>query len=422
MASSYMMVPGQSAQELDYKRRLALALMQQGSDASPVQHWAQGLARMAQGALGGYELHAAEKADKEETARGNELLAKFLMGQGGATASANPAAPPRGNQVAAALAQPAGPVNPPLAAGDRPKVASSATVVGDDEGVRLGLYDPPQPGMTAPPVQSTQPMQGQNVNGGVAAPGFSPQPGLNREALIAMLGNRKTAPMAQQLISAQIGQQFKPSEYDYKPRDDGSIVAINKKNPRDTQIIQPGNSADLIKFAADKEAATTTAKLKAERAVTQPERERQQKQTADIVTQDIDRTLGKITTMPGRTTGVGGQVLSGIPGTEAHNVSKLLDTIKANAGFDQLNKMRQSSPTGGALGNVTERELALLQSTIGNLEQTQDEQQLGDNLRRVKNAWLDIIHGPGNGPPREKLTFQEQKPNVDALKKKYGLQ
>ncbi len=70
--------------------------------------------------------------------------------------------------------------------------------------------------------------------------------------------------------------------------------------------------------------------------------------------------------------------------------------------------MRSASPTGAALGSVTERELALLQSTIGNLEQSQDDVQLKDNLRRVKNTYLDIIHGEGKGPEREKLTFQEK--------------
>src|SRR5690606_12677220 len=84
----------------------------------------------------------------------------------------------------------------------------------------------------------------------------------------------------------------------------------------------------------------------------------------------------------------------------------LVDTIKANAAFDKLQAMRDSSPTGGALGQVSERELSYLQATIGNLEQSQGAEQLEDNLKRVKNAYLDIVHGPGNGPAREELSFQ----------------
>lgn len=207
----------------------------------------------------------------------------------------------------------------------------------------------------------------------------------------------------------QIQQQFKPSEYEYKPRDDGSIVAINKKNPNDVRLLQPpGGSQALIDFNAQNAAAKKGAELRAERAVTEPDRRKQEVQAGNIVVQDIDRALQQTNEATIPVTGMVGKAASYVPGTSAHNVSKLLDTVKANAGFDQLNKMRMSSPTGGALGNVTERELGFLQAVIGNLEQSQDEAQFKDNLKRVKNAYLDVIHGPGNGP-REPLGFQGKK-------------
>lgn len=142
---------------------------------------------------------------------------------------------------------------------------------------------------------------------------------------------------------------------------------------------------------------------------TQAQEAEQQELTASgVVVQDIDRALDTIEEFPGRTTGPGGSILKRVPGTRAHNVSALIDTVKANAGFDRLQRMRESSPTGGALGQVSEREIAYLQATIGNLSLSQDDQQLADNLKRVKNAYLDIIHGPGQGPPREELGFQQQ--------------
>jgi hypothetical protein len=70
--------------------------------------------------------------------------------------------------------------------------------------------------------------------------------------------------------------------------------------------------------------------------------------------------------------------------------------VKANAGFDRLQEMRNNSPTGGALGQVSEREIAFLQSTIGNLEQSQSADQLRQNLNRVWNAYQEVINGPGN--------------------------
>jgi hypothetical protein len=84
------------------------------------------------------------------------------------------------------------------------------------------------------------------------------------------------------------------------------------------------------------------------------------------------------------TTGfIGGQIAK-IPGTPAYDLNKTLDTIKANIGFDKLQEMRDSSPTGGALGQVTERENTLLQAVWGALEQSQSEKQFKDNLARVK--------------------------------------
>ena len=84
------------------------------------------------------------------------------------------------------------------------------------------------------------------------------------------------------------------------------------------------------------------------------------------------------------TTGMGGSVLSGVPGTPAYDLEKQLSTIKANIGFDRLQEMRDNSKTGGALGQVSEMENKLLQSVWGNLEQSQSKEQFIKNLDRVK--------------------------------------
>lgn len=123
----------------------------------------------------------------------------------------------------------------------------------------------------------------------------------------------------------------------------------------------------------------------------------QRQQKSDIVTQDIDRALTKVNENPRTTTGAFGSVLSQVPGTEAHDVSALVDTIKANSAFDTLQAMRNASKTGGALGAVSERELRLLQSTVGSLEQSQSEEQFTRNLSRVRDVYEDIVHGPGGG-------------------------
>lgn len=84
------------------------------------------------------------------------------------------------------------------------------------------------------------------------------------------------------------------------------------------------------------------------------------------------------------TTGFFGGLTQDWWGTPAHDLKNNLDTIKANIGFDKLQELRDSSPTGGALGQVSERENVLLQSVWGALEQSQSRPQFVANLERVK--------------------------------------
>lgn len=128
--------------------------------------------------------------------------------------------------------------------------------------------------------------------------------------------------------------------------------------------------------------------------------------TGNAVVQDIDRVFSLLDQASLPVTGFGASTLGRVPGTGAADAARLLDGIRANVGFERLNQMRQESPTGGALGAVTERELALLQSVMGSLDQTQSPQQFRDNLARVRNTFLDIVHGPGHGPRRMRLSYE----------------
>lgn len=143
---------------------------------------------------------------------------------------------------------------------------------------------------------------------------------------------------------------------------------------------------------------------RAQRADT--EQRNQQQRAGGLVIQEIDRALRAVDSAWLPTTGLGGAAFQNVPGTAAFDVNRLLDTVRAETGFTRLQQMREASPTGAALGSVTERELALLQATFGSLEQSQSQQQFRDNLNRVANVYLDIIHGPGQGPERRRLSFE----------------
>ena len=92
-------------------------------------------------------------------------------------------------------------------------------------------------------------------------------------------------------------------------------------------------------------------------------------------------------------TGLVGSIASGVPGTPASDVKGMLNTMKANIGFDQLNAMRQQSPTGAALGQVTKIELEFLQAVLGDLEQSRSKETFLYNLNRLENVYKGIING-----------------------------
>ena len=135
------------------------------------------------------------------------------------------------------------------------------------------------------------------------------------------------------------------------------------------------------------------AELAAKRAEERPKAEMRVESginKASIVSNKVDEALKDVGFW---TTGLTGSVLGKIPGTSAYDLDKTVDTIKANIGFNELQAMRESSPTGGALGQVAVRELDFLQAAIASLDQGQSPEKLVDNLNAVKthfNNWKAI--------------------------------
>jgi hypothetical protein len=112
------------------------------------------------------------------------------------------------------------------------------------------------------------------------------------------------------------------------------------------------------------------------------------KNEAQILVREIDRVLPKITDA---TTGVRAQLTRGVAGTDARKLASNLDSIKAIVGFAKLQEMRNASKTGGALGQVSERENILLQSSRGSLDQLQGEDELKLTLNNVKKSYKNVL-------------------------------
>jgi len=112
-----------------------------------------------------------------------------------------------------------------------------------------------------------------------------------------------------------------------------------------------------------------------------------------------------------------GSLLKDIPATQAKGVAGMIATIKGNVGFDKLQAMREASPTGGALGQVSELELKLLMSTIGSLDQAQSDADLLRVLNEIEYWYNHIVHGAAYATTVEQESEDTNTPaeNTDPL-------
>lgn len=79
---------------------------------------------------------------------------------------------------------------------------------------------------------------------------------------------------------------------------------------------------------------------------------------------------------------------------EAVDLKNTIIGIQATVAFDTLQKMREASKSGGALGSVSERELDLLISAYGALQQSTSKELLSSNLKTVKRIMGKIANDP----------------------------
>jgi hypothetical protein len=100
------------------------------------------------------------------------------------------------------------------------------------------------------------------------------------------------------------------------------------------------------------------------------------------------RTINQIRSIyKGISPGVGGLAnwLSYIPGTDASDVEKLIKALQGNIAFKKLADMKASSPTGGALGAISERELSLLESNLGSIDPSLSFFLFKQNIDEIEN-------------------------------------
>ncbi len=83
------------------------------------------------------------------------------------------------------------------------------------------------------------------------------------------------------------------------------------------------------------------------------------------------------------------------PYSDSREVDRQVAALKANAASENINAMRQASPTGGALGNASDADIQLLKDKSGALDPNSPnfERDLGDYTRTL----LRVVHGDQAG-------------------------
>jgi hypothetical protein len=86
-----------------------------------------------------------------------------------------------------------------------------------------------------------------------------------------------------------------------------------------------------------------------------------------------------------------GAILGIVPTTDARRLQTLITGIDAAKVFSELTKLREASATGASgLGQVTEREISLLQNRLRALDPYGDPAKLKDDLDYIANEWKKI--------------------------------
>lgn len=94
-------------------------------------------------------------------------------------------------------------------------------------------------------------------------------------------------------------------------------------------------------------------------------------------------------------TGTFGRLAGALPETGAAEVRRQVETLKSNAKIENLQAMRAASPTGGALGAVSDSENAMLAAKAGALDP--DSPNFARDLEDYERSLLRTIHGKDAG-------------------------
>lgn len=174
------------------------------------------------------------------------------------------------------------------------------------------------------------------------------------------------------------------------------------RNPDGTVKVGPDGKPTLYDISGS--TAERETKKAGEVDVEKAKKEAGQKVSAILQASDVGKAADDLLALadkPG-VSGFGSGLTSYLPkigGTPWETAEAKLNTINANTAFATLQNMRQNSPTGGALGQVSDFENRMLSSTIADLRRYQNTDSFKEGIIRVKTAMQLLADDDFNKDP-----------------------
>jgi len=97
------------------------------------------------------------------------------------------------------------------------------------------------------------------------------------------------------------------------------------------------------------------------------------------------------------TTGTPGRVAANLSESPAAELRRQIGVLKSQATIETLSAMRQASPTGGAMGAVSDKEGDMLAAAAGAIDPNADKADVVKALDNYERTLLRVIHGPKVG-------------------------
>lgn len=94
-------------------------------------------------------------------------------------------------------------------------------------------------------------------------------------------------------------------------------------------------------------------------------------------------------------TGRSGEFMRSMPswlaGRAGRDLERQVETVDANTVINALQRMRENSPTGGAMGAVSDRDLALLRTSIASLDPSLSHEDFLRNVAQTRKAYVQML-------------------------------